>query len=811
MGLRKSGEISRSDICLDVLGPVELSFRGNAIELGGIKTRALLARLLIDHNLPIPVDTILESVWPDAEQGKSEVTLRSMVSRLRQRLRAAGIREDLLVTRSPGYALLLDPEWMDATHFARYLEEAKASMSVSDPAQASALLSTALGLWRGPAFGDIRGEAFALPEARRLEELRLNALETRIDAELMLGHHHEIVGEMETLTKANWTRERLWRQWMLALYRCGRQAEALRVFQDLRSILIDELGVEPGLEASALEHQILVQSPELGWTEPGPPIVVKSEVREVVPLPNACATPPPDGFVGRDREKELLTSQLNAVTHEGTRRIVFVGGEPGIGKTALATEFACFARQSGATVLYGRADEDFCAPYQPWAEALSHLVVHASRNLLASLSPFSEPLVQMIPRLAARLGPPELPATTDSEAARYVWFGAVQGMLQAAGHTTPLVLILDDMQWADVPSLRLLRHIVTTEEATRLLVVAIYREFGETTIHPLAQLLGDAQRMTNAKRIDLQGLTDLELQHMMEGAAGHRLEEEGLRLRDALLVETDGNPFFVNEMLQHLADTGSIYQRGERWLTSTQLREQGLPISVREVIGQRVARLGDLARRVLSSASVIGREFDYALLAATCDIDDEDLLNVIDLSIDAQLIVSSGPDRYRFVHALIEHTVYDSIAPTRRAHIHRKIAQLIEGRADGTSNTRSIELAHHWSQSNDPECMIKAAMYARAAGDEALHHLAPDDALQWYIRALNYLGDSADEELRCRLLIGIGTAQNQTGDPAFRDTLLSASRLADEIESTELLVAAALSNSRGYFSIGGSTDVDRVE
>jgi DNA-binding SARP family transcriptional activator/tetratricopeptide (TPR) repeat protein len=789
---------------------VTLSFDQKAIDLGGAKTKALVVRLLIDHNLAVPVDSILDALWPETDRAKSEVTLRSMISRLRQRLRDAGVGDEVIVTRPPGYMLVIDPDWIDVTRFERLLATGRASLTAADAAYASKVLGQALLLWRGPALSEVREEPFAQAEARRLDELRLNAVETRIEAELLLGHHHEVIGELESLTEDHWTRERLWCQRMVALYRCGRQAEALRVFQNLRDLLVSELGVEPGLEASRIEHQILAQTPDLEWTETAGSGTKRHETVAQIPLPSPCTTAPAEGFVGRQSERDRLTSVFQTVSDEGIQRFVFIGGEPGIGKTSLATEVARQAHGNGAIVLFGRADEDFCGPYQPWAEAIAHLVEHASPDLLRSLAPHSEPLVRMIPRLSGALGLPEVPTTEDSEAARYVWFGAVLETLRTAGNTAPVLLVLDDLQWADVPSLRLLRHVAASAEAIKLLVIGIFRESDVGADHPMAHVLGDGRRMTNTERIGLRGLNDRELQHMMERIAGQELSAEGLRLRDAILDETDGNPFFVGELLQHLVDMELVHQSDGRWVTSANLRQYGLPASVREVIAQRVARLGDMANRVLSVASVIGREFDYRLLAATCEIDENELLDVLDVTTDAALVLNTGGDSYNFVHALVEHTLYDTLTPARRARIHRQVAVAIERRTHLQPNQRVIELAYHWAATNDPENVPKAAGYALAAGDEALRQLAPDEALRWYATALALFAISPDEELRCRLLIGVGTAQRQTGDPAFRENLLEAAELAQELGSDELLVAAALANNRGYFSIGGETDAERV-
>ena len=532
---------------------------------------------------------------------------------------------------------------------------------------------------------------------------------------------------------------------------------------------------------------------------------------EAIPLPSRCAATPAVGFVGRSRERALLDDALKKATGDSHQQIVLIGGEPGVGKTTLAAECARAAHTAGAIVLFGRSDEDLAVPYGPWAEALTHLVSHAPEDVMVALTPFASSLVRLAPALAGQLDGSEASALSDPEAARYMLFGGVASALRSMGEIAPVVLVLDDLQWADSPSLQLLRHLATSEPI-RLLVIGTFRESDVAAGDPLADLIAALHREQGTERISLRGLGDLELLAMMEGAAGQKLGEDGLALRDALIAETDGNPFFVGELLRHLVETGGVIQVSGRWVASAELRTKGLPISVREVVGRRVSRLGDLGTKVLSIASVIGRDFELSLLATVSDLDEDTLLDVLDKACEAALIENVEANRYTFVHALIEHTLYDSVSPTRRGRLHRSVAEAIEAQVRDRTEGRVAELAYHWARASVPDDLGKAVCYAKAAGDEALARLAPTEALRWYTQALTLLDHQlpGNDLMRCELLVGLGDSQRQNGNPEHRQTLLDAARMAQELQSTGLLVAAVLANHRGFASEVGFVDAERV-
>ncbi len=251
-----------------MLGPLELLDGAARVPLGSAKQRLLLATLLVHANTVVSVDRLADILWGDDLPVDAAATLRNHVSRLRAVLepgQAGGGSGSMLVTRAPGYLLRVEQNQVDASCFERLVAEARVTLREGDPVAAVDRLGEALALWRGPALAEFADEPFARAEAARLEELRVSSLEDRFEAELALGHHGGVVGELETAARDHPLHERFWARWMLALYRCGRQAEALRAYQELRAHLGEELGITPSPELVALEEAIVLQKPELDW------------------------------------------------------------------------------------------------------------------------------------------------------------------------------------------------------------------------------------------------------------------------------------------------------------------------------------------------------------------------------------------------------------------------------------------------------------------------------------------------------------------------------------------------------------------
>ncbi|MDP9334860.1 MAG: AAA family ATPase, partial [Actinomycetota bacterium] len=522
------------------------------------------------------------------------------------------------------------------------------------------------------------------------------------------------------------------------------------------------------------------------------------------------------GVVGREAEMASMLDAFKRVGSGKEREVLLISGEAGLGKTTLVAETSRAAFDAGASVLFGHCEEDLATPYQLFVEALGHYVTHAPEDqLVAHVAAHGSELARLVPALASRL--PDLPPSkaTDTDTERFLLFVAVVGLLAAASEHQPVVLVLDDLQWADKASLLLLRHLTASEQAMRLLVLGTYRDSELSRSHPFLETLAALRRQRGVSRIELAGLDDTGVVALMEATAGHSLNDAAVGLAHAVYRETDGNPFFVTEVLNHLAETGAIFQDATgRWRADDSLEQMALPDSVREVIGARVGRLGPDAEQVLSIAAVIGRDFDLDLLAGATNTTEDAVLDILEAATAASLVRDvADTGRYNFAHALIQHTLYEDLGHNRRARAHRQVGEALEALCGDRPGTRVGELARHWFNATQPIDLTKAINYSRQAGDAALTALAPGDALGYYAQALDLYAqaDDPDPTLGIDLAIGLGTAQRQTGDPAFRDTLLDAARRAGDLGDAERLVAAALANDRGWTTSVGAVDSDKVE
>lgn len=330
--------------------------------------------------------------------------------------------------------------------------------------------------------------------------------------------------------------------------------------------------------------------------------------------------------------------------------------------------------------------------------------------------------------------------------------------------------------------------------------------FGTASFHKpnaLVETLAGLHRQRGVTNVELKGLDDTGIVALMEAAAGYRMDEDGIGLAHALYRETDGNPFFLGEVLRHLTETGAILRDDSgRRVAKVSLDQIALPDSIRMVIGARVLRLGSDAGRILATAAVIGRDFDPDVLARATGTSEDHLLDILESAAAAALVrePADASGRYNFAHTLIQHTLFEDLAPNRRAQAHRQVAEALEDLHGEHPGARVGELARHWINASQPIDLTKAISYSKQAGDAALAALAPGDAQNCYAQALDLYAHAPDRDpvLAIDLAIGLGTAQRQTGNPAFRETLLTAARNAADLGDTQRLVAGALANNRGY-------------
>jgi class 3 adenylate cyclase len=581
-------------------------------------------------------------------------------------------------------------------------------------------------------------------------------------------------------------------------------------------ILTDELMAEFVGPRPGVEFHPVGQLELKGFPRPVPAVEIRWEpgVEDPgIPLPPGVREHPLEGFVGRDRELEILTGLLQEA-QDGERRVGLIAGEPGIGKTRLAACVASAARGAGAIALFGRCDPELAIPYGPWIQALSHYVEHAPERVLREhIKHNGGDLARLIPGLTIRVRDLPAPREADPETERYLVWSAVVKLLRYASEDAPIVVILDDLHWADKPSLLLLKHFLLHGEQAKVLLLGTYRRSDLAASHSLADLLADLRREPGVRRLALDGLSEPEIAEMIAAAAGEPLGEEGRGLSRELSRETDGNPYYVAELLRHLAESGAVQQESGHWSLRSELSDLELPQSIREVVVKRVERLGPPVHDALATAAVIGREFHIAVLASVLDRDEDELLAALEQAVGAVLLfeVQGAAGRFGFVHAVVHHTLYQQLGATRRSRLHLRLARMLEEPVPGAACARPAELARHWSLTGAREYVPEAIHYARLAGEEALAELAPDEGLRWFTQALELQSEHPVEEVeRCDLLIGLGEAQRQTGHPDFRQTLLEASQLAHELRDAERAARAILANNRGTVSVTGKIDEDRI-
>jgi DNA-binding SARP family transcriptional activator/class 3 adenylate cyclase len=789
-----------------VLGGLDASRDRRPLALGGRRQRAVLATLLLHANEFVSTGRLIEEVWSNSPPRKALTKLVSHLSRLR-----AILGDDdtpALLAGPTGYTLRLGSDQLDVGRFERLANDGRAALGRGDAETAAVTLRSALALWRGPAYADVADRPFARAEVTRLEELRLVTLEDRIEADLARGRHDALAGELESLVARHPLRERLWSELMVALYRAGRHGKALEAYQRARKVLAEELGRDPGESLRQLERAIrthgLLPAPYaqaaaarefLGHTAPD------------VPLSPVITAARRSEFVGRELEADRLVEAW-ADAKAGWRQVVLMAGEAGIGKSRLAAELAAVAHREGAVVLWGRCDEGLGVAYQPVVEALRHYVRHCPDETLDAQVGRSRPqLARLVPELAEGRSDLVVPAL-DAEAERLWLFHAVSDLFGSVARHRPVLLVLDDLQWAAIPTLSLVRHLARASE-DRVLIIGTYRDTELEPGHPLLGVLADLRRESGVVRLTVEGLDEKAVAAFVEAATGHGLDDIVVDLAAELHAETEGNPFFAGQVLRHLIETGALEHRGHRWATTHAVDRLGVPEGVREVIGRRLARLPDALRQALTVAAVIGREFSVAALERIPDAGGhaDALLGALEGAAPARLVqeVPSKPGRFAFVHDLVRQTLYGRLSGPRRAQLHRRVGEALVGLAG--SDAKPAVLAHHFVAGAAAGCRAEAVSWSERAGALAMEQFAYEQALSHFQNAIDLLeaDDPPDRVVRARLLLAKARARGSVGDVAGgKNATARAAEDARTVGSPELLAEAA--KARAWFVRAGVGD-----
>jgi predicted ATPase/DNA-binding CsgD family transcriptional regulator len=496
-------------------------------------------------------------------------------------------------------------------------------------------------------------------------------------------------------------------------------------------------------------------------------------------------------LVGREAELAALAADLDGATG-GQGGVVLLAGEPGIGKTRLAEELAAQATARGVLVLWGRCWEGEGAPaFWPWVQVVRGYVQSVDPAVLRTeMGAGAADIAQVVPAVHERL--PDLPVPPPVEAAaRFRLFDSLTSFLRAAAARRPLLLILDDLHWADAPSLALLRFVGREVEGAGLLVVGSYRHTEVDADHLLLATLADLTRGQRSRRLLLSGLDQQEVARFLGLVAG---VQPSPGLAAVVHRQTDGNPFFVTEVVRLLASQGrlDVTEAGSPLAA-------GLPEGVRAVVTERLGRLSDDCRRVLEVAAVLGRDFQLAVLLPASGLDGDRLLELLEEA-EAARVVGAVPGRlgrWRFAHALVREVVYEGLSAARRIRLHGRVGAALEAVYAADPGPHLAELAHHFvaAAAGGEEMVGRAVRVATAAGRRALELLAWEEAAGLFERALAALelAERPDQHQRCQLLVALGEARMAASDvAAARAAYQQAGELARRIGAPGLLARAGL-------------------
>ena len=738
-----------------ILGPLEAGDGRTLLPLGPRKQRAVLAFLLLNANHAVSVERLVDELWGDEPPASAVKAIQSYVSRLRKVLPDGTLR-----TRPAGYVVEIQPEELDLRVFERELSEGNRALAEGKVAVASASLRRALGRWRGSALTEFVSEPFAVSEGPRLEEVRLFALEGRIDADLALGHHADLVSELESLVSQHPLRERFVGQLMLALYRSGRHAEALAAYREARRLLVEELGIEPSRSLHELERAILRQDSSLDLPSLARAGNEAAPVDEARDLASSSTGGRLGGFVGRLEELERLRNSLECAL-TGNGRLVMLSGEPGIGKTRIAVELAAHAESRGVRVLWGRCYErEGAPPYWPWVQAIRAYIDTCDPEVLRSALRGQTAAAELVPQIAELL--PDLEpavAPVDANEARFRLLDSLATFLKRASQTHPLMVVLDDLHAGDAGSLLLLEFVARELADSHLLVIGTYRDEELPQGHPLPETLAELRRDRLVERLPLRGLTEADVARFIKESIGLVPPRDLVR---AVYRQADGNPLFMTEVVRLLLEEGGLTPERMRSHEGWSVR---IPEGIRQVIGRRLKRLSEHCRGVLTIGSVIGREFGFHLLhELTDEISEERVLELLDEAVAARIIdeLPGAVGRYQFTHTLIQETLADELSRTGRARLHARVAQAFEELYGFEAEAHAAELAHHFGEAEvllGPEKLIR---YSLLAGEAALATHAYEQALTHFERAHAAKDGRPVDDEAAAILFGLGRAQLAT-------------------------------------------------
>lgn len=783
---------------IELLGSLRADIDGREVAslLPGHQGRSLFAFLVLNRHRPVRRDELLDVLWPRTPPQAPEAGLSTVLARVRRAVGAGLIdgRSELRLRLEPDVDVDVDVE-----RVARSAEEAERALAEGDPGGAIATAQAALGALGSPLLPGLEG-AWVDAYREELAERGYQLLETLARAALAVGGEQLATAERaaRTLVDREPFRESGYALLIKIHARRGNVAEATRTYHRLRVFLRDELGTAPSASLSGL-HEDLLNNRGLRGVPGGPRPSVGGHVDPrpgEVPLPVIGGAFPITSFVGREAHLERLrTLWLKATT--GQLKVGLLVGEAGVGKTRLAGRFASEVHRGGGTVLYGRCDEEPLLSYEPFVEALRHYLLHGDWEVDGELRRELGELSRLIPEARPESEAGAKPLPTDASTERHRLFEAIAVLVASATQRHPLLLVLDDLHWADKPTLLLLRHVLRRTGTSHLMVLGLFRGPEVGADHPLMDLILDLRRERRFDRLLVEGFDDRETDILVTA----RLEAPAAAgFVRSLRTRTAGNPFFMEETLRSLVESEAV-ESGEVASERT-LEATGVPESVTEVILRRLGRLSGAAGEALTAAAVIGREFELGVVSAVLGESPERVLDTMEEAMTFGLVVEvvDSVDRFAFRHALVREAIYGQVSTSRRLRLHLRVGEALEA-GEALTAANASELAQHFFLARDLGGAERAVRYAVGAGREAARSLAYEESAEHYRRALQAfsLQAAGEEAERCDVLLALGRVQWQAGESAARKTYFEAAASARRRGAAEQLACAALGLSERYW------------
>jgi DNA-binding SARP family transcriptional activator len=753
-----------------ILGSTEVRHDGSPLTIRGAKPRQLLVLLAMRANRPVLADQLIEELWEGEPPPSAPTALRVHIGRLRQVLepdRSPSTASVRLPAGPHGYLLRLEPDELDTERFERRILIAREANAGGDPASAIPHLTEAIDLWRGPALSDARDLSAVRSETTRLDEIHGVAFEELAAARLALGEHALVVDVLLAATELFPLREKLTAGLMVALYRSGRAAEALRAFAELARRLDEQLGVVPSAGLRKLEEDILLQRPSLDLATAGSGSSGRARLH-----------PPMVRMIGRHKElQEVVTFVHDSPGH--SQRLFLITGPAGIGKTTLINEVCDRVEQEGSRALVGACNLHPAEPYEPIGQILRQMVADHGSDGLAQTQNERSPIAEVLTSL--RLG-------EGGAGASFRLNESVTATL--ADHYSPgTIIVLENLHWADRPTLLLLRHLLRHPALAHVPFLATYQD--DDVSGSRIELIHSLAAPSQCRVERLRPFHDGEVRSLVHAIAPPENVQLLADHAGDLRSVTDGNPFFLRELLREL-DEESVELRNEKDLH--QALSTVTPEDVRALIRRRMERLTELGKEVLCAAATLSEHISTVFLSEICHLDIETVRGGIEECLAVRLLVEDlrDLDLFLFSHAMARNAVYTSIPMDYRIELHRRVADVLVQHSQEHSQTAAIAL--HYCEAAPIGFSAEAATYSKAAAQEAESNLMFAEAARWYEEAIKWsAAENPQDEHLGRTYLALGRAYANDKQPRrAREAFLRAAEAARQLSDSGLLVDLAL-------------------